>query len=244
MPEINFISHRPWLKAYSISKPEPVGKTLPEWYLNADRYYKHPQTGEPYVDPNTNGKIPTWKACPGIYDIMTTGYVYKTPCDIEFFINDQGKIDARTDNEYYQDFCNVREEIPGFETPPGFYARNFAWWPDWGIKVPEGYSVMYTAPLNRYELPFITTNGIVDNDLVHLPGMFPFFVKEGFTGTVPAGTPIIQLIPFKREDWTSSAIIEDEQSIVKSKMENSEKFRRPKNGGVYLNQVWQRRTYK
>jgi hypothetical protein len=26
-------------------------------------------------------------------------------------------------------------------------------------------------------------------------------MKNGFSGTIPAGTPIIQAIPFKRDDW-------------------------------------------
>ena len=32
---------------------------------------------------------------------------------------------------------------------------------------------------------------------------FPFFIKEGFTGLIPYGTPIVQIIPFKRDDWKS-----------------------------------------
>jgi hypothetical protein len=34
-------------------------------------------------------------------------------------------------------------------------------------------------------------------------GRLPFFVKEGFEGVVPRGTPIYQIIPFKREKWDS-----------------------------------------
>ena len=32
-------------------------------------------------------------------------------------------------------------------------------------------------------------------------GNVPFFIKSGFEGVIPAGTPIAQLIPIKREKW-------------------------------------------
>ena len=59
-------------------------KTLPEWYRRADRHAVNPETGKPWQLPDGGGKIPTWKACPAVFDIMGTGYTYKTPCDIEF----------------------------------------------------------------------------------------------------------------------------------------------------------------
>jgi hypothetical protein len=242
MPEIKFVSNRPWLTEISISRPEPVIKTIPDWYINADRHYKNPHNGEYAIGPD-GGKIPTWKACPAIYDVMGSGYVYKTPCDVEFFINEQGRIDVKIDNPYYQDFCTYREPLPQFTHPEGFYEQHFALWSDWGVVVPEGYSVLYTTPLNRYELPFITTNGIIDNDKVNLPGTMPFFLVKGFTGVIPAGTPYAQLIPFKREDWESSVIIESPETLHEKNMENSKKYRLP-SGGVYQREVWERRTYK
>jgi len=54
------------------------------------------------------------------------------------------------------------------------------------------------------DLPFQTLSGIVDCD-VHPNSVFvPFFLKKDFEGIIPAGTPIMQLLPFKRESWESS----------------------------------------
>ena len=87
-------------------------------------------------------------------------------------------------------------------------------------------------------------SGIVDNDKVHLPGTMPFFVLKGVSGFIPAGTPYAQIIPFKREHWesevdTSLAAAE----IQQRNQQNSAQFRQP-DGGVYLNQVWERRKYQ
>jgi len=89
----------------------------------------------------------------------------------------------------------------------------------------------------------MTVSGIIDNDKVNLPGSMPFFLKEGWTGVIPKGTPYAQLIPFKREDWESEIIIEDYNTIFKKNHENSKKYRIP-NGGVYKNEVWTKRTYE
>jgi len=131
-----------------------------------------------------------------------------------------------------------------FPPPQGFHAKHFAWWADWAVELPEGYSALYTQPFNRFELPFWTMGGIVDNDKVHLPGTMPFFFMKGVTGIVPAGSPYAQIIPFKREHWLAEydTDISAEEIDAKNRA-NAEKYRRP-NGGVYFREVWERRKYQ
>jgi hypothetical protein len=109
--------------------------------------------------------------------------------------------------------------------------------------VPEGYSVLYSQPYDRYDLPFLTTSGIIDNDKVTLPGTMPFFLVKGWVGVLPAGTPYAQMMPFKREDWNSEYIKESGISIINKNSKNSQKYRVP-NGGVYLKDVWEKRKYE
>lgn len=240
MPKITFIGNRPWLKSDSTHRPEPIIKTIPDWYRKADRFAKLPG-GDYFIGPD-KGKIPTWKACPAIFDIMGAGYVLKTPCDIEFYIDKNGKIASKIEDHFYKDFCHFRPEMPQFEHPEGYYKDHFAWFPDWATKTPEGYSVLYTQPFNRFELPFMTTSGIIDNDQVHFPGSMPFFVRDGFIGVIPAGTPFVQMFPFKREDWESEIEIKNPGALMKDNMENSQKYRKP-DGGIYKNEVWSPRKY-
>lgn len=238
---IKFVSNRPWLTKDSSSKPEPIIKSIPDWYRKADRFAKKPD-GEYWQDPAIGGKIPTWKACPAIFDIMGTGYTLRTPCDIEFIKGDFGSIDFKISDPKYKDFCTKREPMPQFHQPEGYYAIHFAWFPDWAIETPEGYSVLYSQPFNRFELPFLTTSGIIDNDKVNLPGSMPFFLQKGFSGILPAGTPYAQMLPFKREDWEHEIVIEKASKLQSKNMENSAKYRKP-DGGIYKNEVWSKRTY-
>jgi len=237
---ISFVSNRPWLNKESNSVPAAIVKTIPDWYRKADRFFKKPD-GDFWNMPD-GGKMPTWKACPAIFDIMTTGYTLKTPCDIEF-IDESGKLSVIIKDKMYQDFCTPRPAMPQFQHPQGYYADHFAWMPDWAIETPKGYSVLYSQPFNRFELPFLTVSGIIDNDSVNLPGSFPFFVVKGFSGVIKAGTPYAQVIPFKRDNWYSEIVIEDSKKMHNKNISNSMKYRVP-NGGVYKNKVWQPRKYE
>jgi hypothetical protein len=87
-----FISNKSWMaKNYkSLSTPVPSSKSLPEWYINADRYAKDPE-GKYYKEPD-NGKVLTWKSCHAFFDAMISGYMVNTPCDVEFYLNKENKI--------------------------------------------------------------------------------------------------------------------------------------------------------
>jgi hypothetical protein len=249
-----FRSFRPWLNKDSKSVPGPTQGVIPEWYKNADRfakmpngeYYKAPKEVCPFPKEGTvddYGKIPTWKACPAIMDAFSTGYVFKTPCDLTFFKNTSGIIDVKIEDNRYGDFCTRRQPMPQFEHPKGFYRYHFAWMADWGLELPEGYSALFMTPMNRFDLPFMNTTGVVDSDKVHLLGSFPFFIAEGWEGTIPAGTPYLQVIPFKRENWEHKVEILDQSEMYGKLMDNAKFYRQP-DGGIYKNKVWSRREYR
>jgi hypothetical protein len=152
---------------------------------------------------------------------MGSGYVYRTPCDIEVSeVN--GKVKITVLNPQNQDFVGARPAMPQFVPPQGYHEDHFAWWADWAVELPEGYSALYSQPFNRFELPFLTTSGIIDNDKVHLPGTMPFFIVKGFTGVIPAGTPYAQIMPFKRENWIAE--IETEISYEDMVQKNAAKY--------------------
>jgi hypothetical protein len=69
--------------------------------------------------PDGGGKIPSWKACPALFDVMGTGYTYKTPCDIEFVVDAAGDIHARALDAQHKDFLMDREPLPQFVHPRG-----------------------------------------------------------------------------------------------------------------------------
>jgi hypothetical protein len=60
---------------------------------------------------------------------------------------------------------------------------------------------MFLQPLHR-ESVFTILPGIVDTDTYTAPVNFPFVLNDPkFEGLIPCGTPIAQVIPFKRDGW-------------------------------------------
>lgn len=70
----------------------------------------------------------------------------------------------------------------------------------WTLEAPPGWSILFTRPLNRKDLPFRTLSGMADCDLfrdgcVHFPAIR---VDEGFCGILPADTPMAQAVAVPR----------------------------------------------
>jgi len=180
-----------------VEVPKSATKSIPSWYKRL-RAVNLPRK-------MFNGRLDlTVKACVPFRDAMTAGYIYKTWTDI--YITEVGDeiewVYACQPNPF---IVATRKSIP---TPIGCHENEFAWQMYYAPITPKGYSCLIQQPLNDTESPFVTTAGVIDTDtgLFAGTGSIPFFIKKGFTGLIPAGTPILQIIPFKREIWKSERI--------------------------------------
>ena len=161
--------------------------SIPYWYKEIERFYE---------------KEPTVKHCIPFLDALTTGYFIALGKDVYVTQTPHGP------SIRYEDLPSpVDDRGPGstgkMSPPEGYDEEHFVWQTQVAINLPEGYSALFTHPLNRFDLPFITLSGIVDGGMNVHGGNIPFYIKKGFEGLIPAGTPIIQVIPFLRENWES-----------------------------------------
>jgi hypothetical protein len=215
-------------------RPLPARSSVPEWFSSSNRNW---------VDTDGNildSETLSFKACPALMDSFVSGYFLLTPCDIHFYkIN--GEISVSL-SETYKAFCESRPIMGQFPVPHGCEETAFHWFPNWMPELPEGYSGLYVHPINRFDLPFITTSGIIDNDRVSTPGLMPFFIKKDFVGTISAGTPYIQIIPFKREIWEMEKKFYSASDIIDRRNESAKRHR-VKGGGGYKKTDWTRKTF-
>jgi DNA modification methylase len=82
---------------------------------------------------------------------------------------------------------------------------------------------------------------VVDTDMYKLGVEFPFQLLNTITEDIfvlEKGTPICQVIPFKRENWKSEAVPFDEKANKKNGFELKSKIVRS-----YKTQFWQKKTY-
>ena len=72
------------------------------------------------------------------------------------------------------------------------------------IKTPKGYSCLFVPPLHNPNPYFTALPAIVDTDSYHGNVNFVFQLNDiNWEGVIPAGTPIVQVLPFKRDNWKS-----------------------------------------
>jgi hypothetical protein len=166
-----------------INHPTPASKNLPQWFKKMAGV----------ID-----GIQTIKKCMPVFDSLTSGYIVVLAADVYFDGNEIQQISTN-----HMVMAHHQSQIEGMPVPPEYKSKPYKWINYFTIKTPRGYSTLFTHPINRMDLPFYTLSGVVETDKFGLTVNFPFFIKKNFKGIIPAGTPIAQLIPFKRDDWKS-----------------------------------------
>jgi hypothetical protein len=198
---IDMFRKKPVLQYESAIKSYPNIITLaknhiPEWYKQIPRW-KNDEIFE-----FEKGFNITIKHCMPFLDSLTTGYMIVLPNDLYVKDNNGSPFITWKGAEFPPKSRN--DVADSSLVPTGHYPLEFTWQTGVANTIPLGYSMLLTHPINRHDLPFTTLTGIVDGGLVMNPtGSIPFYIKNGFEGIIPQGTPIAQLIPFRQENWSS-----------------------------------------
>lgn len=185
--------------------PTPASDLVPDWYKNLGSYMGGKK------EPNVHNESPgTAKKCMPIFDAITGGYIIYTYCDI--FVSQKleyGKVTGKK-HPFFQSpsfkpiTFHQKEQLPDHPNGAGHDIQYPKWNNAWSIKTEPGYSCLFVSPFHR-ETPMIAFPGIVDTDTYTAPVNFPFVLKDpSMEGLIPAGTPIVQVIPFKRDSWQMS----------------------------------------
>jgi hypothetical protein len=188
---------------YADNHPTPSIGHVPQWYKNIKRNYDPSQRE---IERNWRVKyLPqgTVKKCIPVLDAFGVGYIYSTPMEI-MFDGSTGVFVNFPDTELVQ--FHEPAQIEGWGATDEYIPVAYKWRNFNIIKTPPGWSCLFTHPLNRTDLPFYTLSGVVDTDKHPAPIHFPFLMKKGFTGKIDLGTPVVQIIPFKRADWSSEKL--------------------------------------
>jgi hypothetical protein len=215
----------------------PAEDFVPDWYRKSPSKIKGESTelliSAPY------SVTSTYKKCTPILDAITSGYVVALSADIEVILKDDGSpyIMWRTMRDIIS--FHSAEQWEGLPCPNGYFPFVYKWNNQFTINTPSGYSLLFTKPFNRFDLPFESVSGIVDTDAYDMPVNFPFFIKKGFTGIIPKGTPIAQIIPIKRESWGREHIEYDKDFHMIA----IDRFRSTIKRS-YKNNFWNRKIYK
>lgn len=180
--------------AGKIPPPERAIRFAPDWFKRLNR-----EMGMSYE----NG-LPamTAKACLPMTDAFSLGFVIPLPFDV-LIVVPEDRVSIQMGWAEGLPFQPLEQHHPGqigAPEPPFQSVMPLKFINPWRIKVPGGYSVLFVQPLSRPDLPFTCFSGFVDCDRFDTTVNLPF----AWTGPVgehvlPAGTPIAQLIPIRRD---------------------------------------------
>jgi hypothetical protein len=179
--------------------PVHASRLVPDWYKQMQTYANK---GENLIGSEKRNSQ-TMKRCMPVFDAITSGYLITTYTDMTVTY-DNSKVPSV---EWAHDpasaaaigFHNASQVVgyKNIDLPMG--APKFK--NPWYIKTPKGYSCLFIAPMHRPSNGFRIMEGVVDTDKYFNSVQFPFLFDDGFEGVIPAGTPIAQVIPFKRNNW-------------------------------------------
>jgi hypothetical protein len=90
----------------------------------------------------------------------------------------------------------------------------------WTIRTPPGVSCLFVPPLNRPNPVFEVVSGVVDTDKYVAHVNFPFFplAADGLH-RLAKGTPLVQVIPFRRSDAGCEGAIRTETAADSAERE-------------------------
>ena len=185
------------------TKPYPAVKQLPKWFTeskpHADRT-DYPNDGKLHFRNREANN--TYKKCVPLLDSLSAGYIIPLWADVSVEqINGFPEMYWKTRHDIFSLHGSPSREIPA---PEGYDQVVYKYHNCWIPQTPKGYSCLIISPLGYNNLAFKAVPAIVDTDSSTLELIFPMWVKTGFEGIVEKGTPMVQIIPFKRDDWDST----------------------------------------
>lgn len=132
-------------------------------------------------------------------DALGLGYIIETQYDVLIkHESDNWDLSWKTQETVFEVHAESSQKI---ETPYGYYPRVAKYMYNRIPITPKGYSSLIISPIGYNQLPFKALAGVVDTDVNISAFALPVWVSKNHKGIVEQGTPIAQIIPFKRDNW-------------------------------------------
>lgn len=172
-----------------IAEPVPAKSAMPDWFRRL------PAVDDKHVHAANNGL--TIKRCMPFLDALTTGWILPLAATVRLEIRDDGAtVDAGWEIDRVMVSNHGMHQVAGnpLGARPPCKFHNY-----WTIKTPPGWSCLFVPALNRPRPVVEIVAGIVDTDTYQSLINFPFFATAADgVYTLERGTPLVQVIPFRR----------------------------------------------
>lgn len=200
----------------AIPEPTPANKAMPDWYKSLSQYTDGGN------ERNELGAA-TVKRCAPFMEAMTLGWIIPLVGKAEITAKD-GSVESSWDFPESLLSPHGMGQVGGENFPASDWPI-LKWNNFWTMKLPEGYSALITSPMNRIEPRWQVFSGVVDLDNYYNFVNAPFMWTGGeYDGIIDEGTPLVQVIPFKRDSIISDATVnemteEEQQERARTEVE-------------------------
>lgn len=184
-----------------IPLPIQTGKAIPEWWRRLPHTYPARDT--------FGAESMTAKKCMPLQDIMTLGYIIPLQADVQVMTNVDGSVikvvnppELKIAEFHSIDQVGGKKHAPGAPTQPIKFINH------WVIKTAPGWSTLFVPPINHMNPLFTCLGGMVDTDTYTKEINFPaIWHEKNFDGKIKAGTPLVQVIPIKRNSFPKKPVV-------------------------------------
>lgn len=216
-------------------KPYPASQNIPQWWKDGNPYLM----GQKKLLVDFGGSNASWKKCTPMLDSLLTGYIIPLWTDVQIRNNEEEglRLGWRQEVQVFQHHSFEADQV---NRPTGYLKEVFKYACTWIPQTPPGYSILITTPFGWKDNPIVPIPAVLDSDKSILDFSPPMWIKDGFEGIVEKGTPLIQLIPFKRDDWESTFDYYEDGEFEKN-------MARTFNGTIvnhYIKNIWSKKSFK
>lgn len=204
------ISFRAYVNYADLPDPVKATSVLPDWWKEMP---SRVEDGSGMFYGKGGPNVGTVKRCLPYFDALGAGYIL--PLWLDMAVDYDANGDAQFFWRQRGDHILMVEDVAGVLSPglPGKherYSKTYKINSPWHITTPPGYSCLFLSPIGNPMSPhFELMAGVIDTDKFSETMQFPFvWTSKTWTGMIKKRTPLVQIIPFKRESWR--AIIERE----------------------------------
>lgn len=224
-------------------EPVPAFKEIPTWYKKVDSFYN--KDSKPY----DGTQRLTVKRCVAFLDVLSSGYILKAPFDI-YIDTTEGKKEFQIPKamESFNSLglkpmisSHEMKQLEGYPIDTDHYIEFiFRINPIWIVEGDAGVSALFMQPPHQEVSPLFAISAIIDIDTYPSDGMLSFLVKKDFKGYLLRGTPLVQIMPFKRHEFVSEIVRSQEEYNRIKQIAN--KVRTMFNSG-YKKLMWHKKSY-
>jgi hypothetical protein len=195
-PRIEFLC-RPEDKGV-IAEPIAAKTVQPAWFKRLPGMDDAARTA-------TNNGL-TVKRCVPFLDALSIGWLVPLAATVRLEISDGGQtVTAGWEFDREMVSSHGAHQAAGnpYEPRPTMKFHN-----PWAIRTPPGWSCLFVPPLNRPNGVVEVLSGVVDTDVYVSAINFPFVaIAEDGVHTLSKGTPLVQVIPFERENERIDGVV-------------------------------------